>query len=204
MLMFTLRFSRSSLALLLLAAASTAALAAPDKPTDIYADGVQVSEPAPAFSLPAFPDGTFKLADAQGSYVVLYFYPKDDTPGCTKEACAFRDLKDEFAKQDAVIWGVSRDSLDSHQAFAAKYALDFPLLSDVGGSVRKLFGNPEGAQDPLIMRITYVIDRQGIVRAVIYGSGPGDWQTHIDGAQKAIAALLAAEAKAISTSGKHT
>ncbi len=167
-----------------------------DKPQPADPDGIQVGEPAPAFTLLAYPTGDFSLADAAGKIVVLYFYPKDDTPGCTKEACAFRDLQTEFAKLDAVIWGVSSDSVASHKAFTAKYELNFPLLSDEDGLLRAEFGNPAGDQWPLEMRITYIIDEQGIVRHIIHGPTAGNWEVHITGAQAAVAKLRQAEAEA--------
>lgn len=91
-------------------------------------------QPAPDFTLPSSTGGEISLSDYRGSKsVVLYFYPKDDTPGCTKEACSFRDSMAEFEKLGAQVLGVSRDSLGSHQQFAAKYQLAFPLLSDADG-----------------------------------------------------------------------
>ena len=168
-------------------------LAAAEKAVQPDTDGIQVGEAAPAFSLPAYPEGSFSLADAKGQVVVLYFYPKDETPGCTKEACSFRDASAEFAKQGAVIWGVSADTLDSHKEFAANHKLPFPLLSDDGGKVRALFGNPTGEQSPLIMRITYVIDAKRTVRNIIYGAGPKDVDLHITEALKAVQELAQAK-----------
>jgi len=85
---------------------------------------------APDFSLPSSSGKSVKLSDLKGKNVVLYFYPKDDTPGCTKEACTFRDNLPKFGEMDAVILGVSKDSLDSHASFIKKYGLNFTLLSD--------------------------------------------------------------------------
>ncbi|MDE1870609.1 MAG: peroxiredoxin, partial [Candidatus Micrarchaeota archaeon] len=85
---------------------------------------------APDFSLPSSSGKSVKLSDLRGKNVVLYFYPKDDTPGCTKEACTFRDNLPKFGEMDAVILGVSKDSLDSHADFIKKYGLNFTLLSD--------------------------------------------------------------------------
>jgi peroxiredoxin Q/BCP len=97
--------------------------------------------------------------------VVLFFYPKDNTPVCTKEACAFRDSYEAFAAAGAEVIGVSSDSAASHQAFAAKHRLPFPIISDHDRALRKLFGvpNPLGVVPG---RVTYVIDRQGVIRLV--------------------------------------
>jgi thioredoxin-dependent peroxiredoxin len=97
--------------------------------------------------------------------VVLFFYPKDDTPGCTKEACAFRDDYEEFGKLDAEVVGISSDSVESHRSFAKKHGLPFTLLSDEGGKVRKLYGvsNTLGL---FLGRVTYVLDEQGVIRHV--------------------------------------
>jgi thioredoxin-dependent peroxiredoxin len=87
-------------------------------------------DPAPDFTLTTGDGETVSLSDLRGRPVVLYFYPRDDTPGCTTEACSFRDLQPEFKKRDAAVFGVSTDNLKSHQKFAHKYDLTFPLLSD--------------------------------------------------------------------------
>lgn len=97
--------------------------------------------------------------------VVLYFYPKDDTPGCTKEACAFRDEYEVFGKLDAEVIGISSDSVESHKSFAANHDLPFTLLSDEGGKVRKLYGVPN-TFGLFPGRVTYVIDREGLVRHI--------------------------------------
>ena len=97
--------------------------------------------------------------------MVLYFYPKDDTPGCTAEACSFRDQYEDFVSRGAIVVGVSTDSVESHQRFALKYRLPFLLLSDVGGAVRKLYQVPRlFGFLPLSGRVTYVIDARGIIR----------------------------------------
>lgn len=95
---------------------------------------------APNFSLPD-QDGVIRtLADYKGSWVLVYFYPKDDTPGCTKEACGFRDLAQEYKKNNVIILGISKDSVASHKKFAEKYHLSFPLLSDETKDVIKAYG----------------------------------------------------------------
>ncbi len=90
---------------------------------------------APAFTLPSHQGGKVRLTELKGKYVVVYFYPRDNTPGCTKEAEAFRDAMKKLKKLDAVVLGISKDSIESHEKFAAKYDLDFPLLSDPEGKV---------------------------------------------------------------------
>jgi peroxiredoxin Q/BCP len=121
---------------------------------------------APDFSREAHNGQQVSLADFRGKQVVvLYFYPKDGTPVCTKEACGFRDVHEEFARAGAAVIGVSADSLDRHRAFAAEHGLPFLLVSDEDGTLRKAFRVPK----PLGLlpgRVTYVIDKQGIVRHV--------------------------------------
>lgn len=120
----------------------------------------------------AAPD--FKLMNQSGEWVtlssfcgvkavVLYFYPKDDTPGCTVESCTFRDSYEDFQAAGAEVIGISSDSLESHQKFASKHKLPFTLLSDEGGQVRKLYGVP-ATLGLLPGRVTYVIDKSGVVR----------------------------------------
>ncbi len=95
---------------------------------------------APEFSLPD-QDGVMRtLSDYKGSWVLIYFYPKDDTPGCTKEACGFRDLASEYKKNNIIILGISKDSVASHKKFAEKYHLTLPLLSDETKDVIKAYG----------------------------------------------------------------
>ena len=131
---------------------------------------VRVGEPAPDFTLPATTGGTISLADFRGKQpVVLYFYPKDDTPGCTKEACAFRDVWSEFQRKGAAILGVSTDSLKSHEKFKNKHALSFPLLSDEGAEVARRYGvwkekSLYGRKFMGIERSTVVIGKDGRVR----------------------------------------
>ena len=101
---------------------------------------IQEGKPAPAFTLEDASGKQVSLADFAGKNVILYFYPKDDTPGCTKEACGFRDDWRELRKRDAVVLGVSADGGESHRKFAAKYQLPFPLLSDPDRKVMKTYG----------------------------------------------------------------
>ncbi|MEI6499583.1 MAG: thioredoxin-dependent thiol peroxidase [Armatimonadota bacterium] len=127
---------------------------------------------APQFTLPASTGGEISLKDFVGKQaVVLYFYPKDMTPGCTTEACAFRDLQGDFAQAGAVILGVSADSLESHAKFADKHELSFPLLSDLDAVVCQQYGvwkekSNYGKTYLGIERTTFVVDQQGVIRKI--------------------------------------
>ena len=101
------------------------------------------------------------ISSITGKYLVLYFYPKDDTPGCTKEACSFRDSYSELIQAGAVVLGVSSDSPDSHTAFRKKYNLPFSLLSDTDGELRKLLGVPTNLFGLLPGRVTYIFNPEG-------------------------------------------
>ena len=140
----------------------------------------------PDFSLPATSGQTFTLAAQAGQVVVVYFYPKDSTPGCTTEAQQFRDLHGEFAAAGAVILGVSRDSLKSHENFKAKQALPFELGADTDEAVCTLFAvmklkNMYGKQVRGVERSTFVIDRSGVLRREWRGvKVPGHAQEVLD------------------------
>lgn len=127
---------------------------------------------APAFKLPSIKGGEFNLADFKGKKnVVLYFYPKDDTPGCTREACDFRDHLKKFEKEDAVVFGISADSVSSHEKFIGKYKLPFDLLSDEAREVIKKYGvwkekSMYGKKYMGIERTTFLIDKQGKIRRI--------------------------------------
>ena len=130
------------------------------------ARGIQVGDKAPDFTLPSQSGDEVRLFDRLGErVVVLYFYPKDNTSGCTAEACAFRDSYETFTDAGAEVIGISSDSVGKHAAFAGKHKLPFTLLSDQGGQVRKSYGVP-AVLGLLPGRVTYVIDRQGTVRHV--------------------------------------
>jgi peroxiredoxin Q/BCP len=106
----------------------------------------------------------FKIEDVVGKKnLVIYFYPKDDTPGCTKEACTFRDSYEVFEQEDAMVIGISGDSVESHKEFARKYNLNFTLLSDKENKVRNLFGVPKSFLGLIQGRVTYVVNKQGVV-----------------------------------------
>jgi thioredoxin-dependent peroxiredoxin len=130
------------------------------------ARGIGAGDKAPDFTLPSQSGEQVRLFDRIGErVVVLYFYPKDNTSGCTAEACAFRDSYEVFTDAGAEVIGVSSDSVDRHASFAGKHNLPFTLLSDPGGTVRKLYGVP-ATLGIIPGRVTYVIDRDGIVRRV--------------------------------------
>jgi thioredoxin-dependent peroxiredoxin len=130
------------------------------------ARGIGVGDQAPDFTLPSQSGEPVRLSDRLGEQVVvLYFYPRDNTPGCTAEACAFRDSHEVFSEAGAEVIGVSSDSADRHAAFAGRHDLPFTLLSDAGGRIRKTYGVP-AVLGVLPGRVTYVIDRQGTVRHV--------------------------------------
>ena len=131
-----------------------------------------IGKPAPDFSLPSTTGESYSLRQFKGKKsVILYFYPKDDTPGCTKEACDFRDHTAEFEKHNTVILGVSSDNMESHLRFRDKHKLPFPLLVDDDASVSKLFGvykqkNLYGKKYMGIERTTFVIDRTGRIAQI--------------------------------------
>ena len=138
---------------------------------------VTESQPAPDFTLPAVgspdvvKDGKVQLSALRNHVVVLYFYPRDDTPGCTAEACSFRDANREMQKRGIIVLGVSADSIESHQKFADKYGLPYPLLADTDTTVSQLYGvwkekNYAGKTYIGINRETFLIDKDGVVRKV--------------------------------------
>ncbi|MBW4638884.1 MAG: peroxiredoxin [Gloeocapsa sp. UFS-A4-WI-NPMV-4B04] len=119
---------------------------------------LSVGDTAPAFTVKDTNGNTVSLSDYAGKTVVLYFYPKDDTPGCTKQACSFRDATEQYQGKDIVVLGVSKDDQGSHQQFAQKYNLNFPLLADTDGSLIKAYDVDGGGY---AKRVTYVIDGTG-------------------------------------------
>ena len=148
---------------------------------------MQVGKPAPGFTLPALTGQPVSLASFIGKKnIVLYFYPKDNTPGCTSEACAFRDSYEVFRDAGAEVIGISSDPEESHQRFATQHHLPFILLSDRGGVVRKRYGVPS-TFGLLPGRVTYIIDKQGIVRHIF--SSQFAPQKHVAEALKVLQAL---------------
>ena len=131
-----------------------------------------IGKPAPDFTLPSTTGENISLRQFKGKKtVVLYFYSKDETPGCTKEACEFRDQFAEFDRHNVVILGVSTDGMESHQAFREKHRLPFPLLVDDDATVSKLYGvykqkNLYGKKSMVIERTTFVIDRTGRIAQI--------------------------------------
>jgi len=128
--------------------------------------GVKVGQKAPDFTALNDAGQKVKLSDLKGKKIVLYFYPKDDTPGCTVEACAFRDGIDEVKSRGAVVLGVSVDSVESHKKFKNKFDLNFPLLSDADKAIVQVYGTWKeksmyGKKFIGIERTTFIIDEQG-------------------------------------------
>jgi len=119
--------------------------------------------PAPAFTAKDTHGNTVSLADYTGKTVILYFYPKDDTPGCTKQACGFRDHYADYQSKNIVVLGVSADDEASHQRFAEKYDLPFPLLADTDRSIIKAYDVDAGSY---AKRVTYIIDENGMISHV--------------------------------------
>ena len=152
------------------------------------AEWIEVGKKAPAFTLAADDGSQVKLANLQGRPVVLYFYPKDDTPGCTKEACAFRDRKAELEKLGAAVFGVSPDTVESHVKFRDKFELNFRLLADPDHALAEKYGawrekNMYGKKTMGIQRSTYLIDTEGLVARV--------WQrVQVDGHDEGVLAAL--------------
>ena len=132
---------------------------------------LQSGDKAPDFSLPASAGEAVSLKDFRGQWVVLYFYPKDNTPGCTKESCDFRDLQTSITKKKGVVLGVSKDSVQSHLNFISKYKLNFMLLADVEGKVCEAYGvfkkkSMFGKSFLGIVRSTFLIDPQGKIAKI--------------------------------------
>ena len=129
---------------------------------------LKVGDKAPGFTLPTDGGGSISLKELKGKTVVLYFYPRDDTPGCTAEACAFRDSLPDFSKVEAEVVGISRDSVASHDKFKKKFKLPFPLASDEDGNVTEAYGvwvekSMYGKKYMGIERATFLIDGKGVI-----------------------------------------
>ena len=149
---------------------------------------IQIGDKAPDFALPITDGTVMSLKDLKGKKIVLYFYPKDNTSGCTAEACAFRDNLVTLKKKGTVVIGVSADSMASHKNFAAKYDLQFPLMSDEDKKVIKAYGvwkekSMYGRKYFGIERTTFIIDERGIIRHIFT-------KVKVDGHIKEVLAVL--------------
>lgn len=154
-------------------------------PSSIDQGPAREGAPAPSFSLPSQTGDQVSLEQLRGQWVVLYFYPADDTPGCTAEACSFRDSYEDFVEAGAAVVGVSSDSINSHTKFAEKHNLPFTLLSDSDKALAKTYGVKK-SMGMFPGRVTYVIDPEGIVRK-IFSSQLGAKRHHTE----ALAAIRA-------------
>ena len=149
---------------------------------------INVSDLIPEFTLLSQDGVLFDIKSVLGKKkLVIYFYPKDDSPGCTKEACYFRDLYEAFNETDAAIIGISGQSVESHKKFALKYMLSFTLLSDNRNKIRKLFGVPTNALGLLPGRVTYVADRKG--KVVYIFNSQAQAERHVDEALRILKEL---------------
>lgn len=145
---------------------------------------VKVGDKAPDFILPSQIGDNVTLSEFLGKKnVVLYFYPKDETPGCTKEACTFRDNYEQLTSLNAEVLGISGQSVESHKSFATHYGLPFILLSDQDNKVRKLYGVPS-TMGIIPGRVTYIIDKKGIVRHIFISQSQA--QRHVEEAKKTL------------------
>ena len=140
---------------------------------------ISVGSSLPSFSLKDQNGQVFNIDSVKGKKnLVIYFYPKDDTPGCTKEACSFRDQFEVFKQEDALIIGISGQSVESHLEFAKKHRLNYTLLSDEGNTVRKLFGVPTNLFGLIAGRVTYVVNKEG--KVVLVFNSQTNAEKHID------------------------
>jgi thioredoxin-dependent peroxiredoxin len=147
----------------------------------------KLNQEAPDFELPSEAGKNVRLSDFRGKQaVVVYFYPKDDTPGCTAESCAFRDAYEDFKEEGAEVIGISSDSVESHKNFAAKHKLPFILLADQGGKVRSQWGVPT-TLGVVPGRVSYVIDKKGIVRNIF--NSQLEATKHVSEAKKVLAQI---------------
>jgi peroxiredoxin Q/BCP len=145
---------------------------------------LQVGDPAPDFSLPDADGNLINLSDLKGKRVVLYFYPRDNTPGCTKEACSFRDAYPDFQSQDVAVFGVSTDDAKSHTKFITKFELPFPLLTDADGSMSTTYESYGlkkfmGKEYMGISRNTFIIGPDGTIEKIYKKVKPADHATQV-------------------------
>jgi peroxiredoxin Q/BCP len=148
---------------------------------------IKLGDKAPSFVLPSHSGGVVSLRDFLGSkHVVLFFYPKDNSPGCKAQACGFKDNYEKFDKSDAEVIGISSDHTESHKRFSSSNQLPFKLLSDEGGRVRKLYRVPK-TLGLIPGRVTYVIDKKGIVRHIF--SAQFSPRKHVEEALQALKSI---------------
>jgi thioredoxin-dependent peroxiredoxin len=160
---------------------------------------VKVGDNAPDFTLPSQMGDNVTLSEYFGKKnVVLYFYPKDESSGCTREACTFRDQYDIFTSLDAEVLGVSGQSVESHKSFATHHGLPFILLSDVDNKVRKLYGVP-ATMGIIPGRVTFIIDKKGVVRHMF--NSQIQPEKHVEEAKQMLEKLNAEEKTAKATVG---
>jgi thioredoxin-dependent peroxiredoxin len=156
--------------------------------SDQKMEKIEVGSVIPQFTLPDQNGDLFSVNSVLGrKNLVIYFYPKDDSPGCTKEACSFRDKFDVFNEADALIIGISGQSVESHKEFALKYRLNYTLLSDKGNKIRKLFGVPTNFLGLLPGRVTYVVDKSG--KVVYVFNSQTQTEKHVDEALRILKEL---------------
>jgi len=159
--------------------------------TFIKKDEIQTlkkGDKVPVFKLKNQNGELFQISDYIGKKnLVIYFYPKDDTPGCTKEACKFRDEFEEFTDLDAMVIGISGDSPESHTEFIEKYNLPFTLLSDENDEVRKLFGVKGKFMNMIPGRVSFVVDKKGVIQYVF--DSMSNAEQHVDEAKKVLKEL---------------
>ena len=144
---------------------------------------LKIGDKIPNFKLNDANGNLFDSSSLLGKPAVIYFYPKDNTAGCTAQACSFRDQYEDFKDLGAAVIGISSDSVSSHQKFAKQYKLPFVLLSDASKKVRKLFGVPTGMFGLIPGRVTYVADKEGVIKMIFDSMMP---KNHISNALKAI------------------
>ena len=148
---------------------------------------MKIGDKIPHFVLPDSNGIEHKISDYIGKRIVIYFYPKDDTPGCTKEACSFRDAYEDFTELGCEVIGISGDSVESHKAFKEKHKLPFLLLADSENVVRKMFNVPKNLFGLIPGRVTYIVDENGIVVHVF--ESLFNAEKHIDEAKRIIQSL---------------
>ena len=165
---------RTKVMLLLMLVAGLAVWAVGAKEKTMAEKTLEVGTKAPGFTAPSSTGKEISLDGLKGKIVVLYFYPKDDTPGCTKEACSFRDVNGELQKMGVVVLGVSKDSMKSHEKFIEKYRLNFPLISDPEGKIISAYGvwkekSIFGKTALGVNRSTFLIGPDGVIRKIWRG-----------------------------------